>query len=278
MIFLATGESLCNLQSNWNTLETFLTKIRQSFRNTNFVLSAMNPGSSSQSQHAEESGNKLATPLSLSELEFEALSHLDESISFYEESNQHLRDDQGPDAELSKTLEPGALFSLHNERGRVFAEPKQLNAGYILFDGVEIKYVSKSTSPETFSNKKPRAGKMNEDAVGEGSIRNNVTSFTRVSELDTHLNISSDELLAEDFLNSFPRISLTVSKRLPTCAYLSPAQKFYMFVTGLATVSAFNAFYVSLAYFTTLLGDSVLSTIGEYKAKCKPWRNVVYRR
>lgn len=200
---------------------------------------------------------------SLTDLELDALNSLDESIRCHETTDNE-------DIQLNKRLQEN-VEQLERRNTVTFqksskqatdstkaSHPRKLNSGYILFDGAEIKYISTDESePELLP-------KPSEQVCVEGSFRSGTSeSSTHISELPSHLNLSSDDLLMRDsFKDTISRISLTPHKRLPTYVHFSTMQKLYLFSIGVVPVLAVNAFYISIAFFLPVLGKQVLSEIG----------------
>lgn len=202
---------------------------------------------------------------SLTDLELDALNSLDESIRCHETTDIE-------DVQFNKRLQ-NKVEQLERRNTVTFqksskqatdstkaSNPRKLNTGYILFDGAEIKYISTDESePELLP-------KPSEQACVDGSFRSGTSeSSTRISELPSHLNLSSDDLIMRDsFKDTISRISLTPHKRLPTYVHFSTMQKVYLFFVGAVPVLAVNAFYISTAFFLPILGKQSLSEIGRW--------------
>lgn len=220
-------------------------------------------------QHSTEmsSHDELSKKLSftsLTSLELEALNSLDESIRCHETNatnenvqfNKKIERNDEKFEDNNTTLQKSSKQATNYGKAR---QPGKLNAGFILFDGAEIKYIS-SDGKEAETLSKPQ-----EQFSIDGSFRSKTSesSSTPISDLPAHLNLSSDDLLMrESFKDTISRISLTPYKRLPTYAHFSTSQKFYLFAIGAATVLAVNAFYMSIAFLLPLLGEQALSEIG----------------
>lgn len=202
---------------------------------------------------------------SLTDLELDALNSLDESIRCHETTDIE-------DVQFNKRLQ-NKVEQLERRNTVTFQKSskqatdstkashlRKLNTGYILFDGAEIKYISTDESePELLP-------KPSEQACVDGSFRSGTSeSSTRISELPSHLNLSSDDLIMRDsFKDTISRISLTPHKRLPTYVHFSTMQKVYLFFVGAVPVLAVNAFYISTAFFLPILGKRSLSEIGRW--------------
>ena len=200
---------------------------------------------------------------SLTDLELDALNSLDESIRCHEttdiEDVQFNKRSQNKVEQLERrnTVTFQKLSKQATDSTKA-SHPRKLNAGYILFDGAEIKYISTDESePELLP-------KPSEQACVEESFRSGTSeSSTHISELPSHLNLSSDDLIMRDsFKDTISRISLTPHKRLPTYVHFSTMQKLYLFLVGAVPVLAVNAFYMSIAFFLPILGKQSLSVIG----------------
>lgn len=201
---------------------------------------------------------------SLTDLELEALSSLDESIRCHEantiEEVQFNKRLEEKVEQLEQSSVPSQKSSKQATDSMKTGHPRKLNTGYILFDGAEIRYISTDDSePELLS-------KRSEQQYTDGSFRSRTSeSSAHISELPSHLDLSSDDLLMRDsYKNTVTRISLTPHKRLPTYVHFSTIQKFYLFAIGAAPVLTVNAFYMSMAFFLPLLGKQVLSEIGRW--------------
>lgn len=202
---------------------------------------------------------------SLTDLELDALNSLDESIRCHETTDIE-------DVQFNKRLQ-NKVEQLERRNTVTFQKSskqatdstkashlRKLNTGYILFDGAEIKYISTDESePELLP-------KPSEQACVDGSFRSGTSeSSTRISELPSHLNLSSDDLIMRDsFKDTISRISLTPHKRLPTYVHFSTMQKLHLFFVGAVPVLAVNAFYISIAFFLPILGKQSLSEIGRW--------------
>lgn len=219
-----------------------------------------------QNQHLNlQSYGEAFEKLSFTSLELDALNCLDASIRSHETNVEE-------DIQFSNKFETGKGEAL--ERNNVFqksskqtlsdstreSQPRKLNTGYILFDGSEIKYISTDETGENI------VSKPSEELCIDGSFRSRTTEGpTHVSELASHLNVSSDDLIVRDpFKDTISPISLTPYKRLPTYVHFSTAQKFYLLAIGAAPVLTLNAFYMSVAFFLPILSHQVLSEIGRW--------------
>lgn len=196
----------------------------------------------------------------LSSLEFEALNSLDESIRYHEtnvvdENVQSCKELKRNDEKLGNN---DVMLQEPSNQATAIRLPGKLNAGFILFDGAEIKYISNdSTDTETLS-------KPPEQLNTDGSFRSKSPECSsNISDEPAYLNLSSADLvIRESFKGTNSRISLTPYKRLPTYVHFSTPQKFYFLSIGAATVLAVNAFYMNIAFLLPLLGKQVLSEIG----------------
>lgn len=191
---------------------------------------------------------------SLTDLELDALNSLDETIRCHETTDfEDVQFDKRLQNKVEK-LERRNTVTFQKSSKQVSdstkaSHPRKLNTGYILFDGAEIKYIS-----------------TDESEPAEGSFRSGTSeSSTHVSELPSHLNLSSDDLIMRDsFKDTISRISLTPHKRLPAYVHFSTMQKLYLFLVGAVPVLAVNAFYISIAFFLPVLGKQSLSEIGRW--------------
>ena len=135
---------------------------------------------------------------------------------------------------------------------------RKLNAGYIIFDGSEIKYIS-TDKTETTTISKP-----SEELRNDCSFRSRTSEHsTHISELASHLNLSSDDLIRDSFKDTISRLSLTPYKRLPTYVHFSTTEKFYLLAIGAVPSLLLNTFYISVEFFRPFLGKQVLSEIGK---------------
>ena len=202
---------------------------------------------------------------SLTDLELDALNSLDESIRCHETTDvEDVRFDKRLQNQVEKLERRNTVtFQKSSKQATDSTEashPRKLNTGYILFDGAEIKYISTDESePEL-------PPKPSEQVRVEGSFRSGTSeSSTHVSELPSHLNLSSDDLIMRDsFKDTIAGISLTPHKRLPTYVHFSTMQKLYLFFVGAVPVLPVNAFYISIAFFLPILGKQSLSEIGRW--------------
>ena len=201
---------------------------------------------------------------SLTDLELDALNSLDESIRCHEVTdieevkfNNRLQNEvEQSERRNTVTFQKSSKQATDSVKA---SHPRKLNTGYILFDGAEIKYISTDESePELLP-------KPSEQACVDGSFRSGTSqSSTHLSEVPSHLNLSSDDLIMRDaYKDTFSRISLTPHKRLPTYVHFSTMQKLYLFFVGAVPVMAVNAFYISVAFFLPILGKESLSEIGK---------------
>ncbi|EDO34818.1 predicted protein [Nematostella vectensis] len=214
---------------------------------------------------------------SLTDQELEALESLDQSIRIHDD--HHLNEDEednisqtysGDFAILPLSFQPFKLAAIPETReykpeitslpyGDVDEERnKKINAGYILFDGSEIKYVNKGKN--TDSVRTSGSGSGGSDRAS--SIRSHSSTITQASEIPVNMCMSLDELLGQEYLKSHPRCSITPYRRLPTKAHFSSSEKVYFFLLGLASTVMFNAIFMSVAYFQDILGVKVLSILG----------------
>ena len=212
--------------------------------------------------HADEEFKKLSFT-SLTDLELDALNSLDESIRCHETPDiEDVQFDKRLQNKVEKLERRNTVTFQKSSKQATDSTPKashprKLNTGYILFDGAEIKYISTDESePELPSNP--------EQVCVEGSFRSGTSeSSTHASELPSHLNLSSEDLIMRNsFKDTISRISLTPHKRLPTYVHFSTLQKLYLFFVGAVPVLAVNAFYISIAFFLPILGKQSLSEIG----------------
>ena len=199
--------------------------------------------------------------LSFTSLELDALNCLEESIRCHEtNAGEDLRFNNKSDTKVELS-ERNDLFktspkqTLNHTRE---SQPQKLNTGYILFDGSEIKYIPTEKAEEQTVPNHP------EKICIDGSFRSRTSeSSTHASELPSQLTLSSDDLLMRDsYKDTISRLSLTPYKRLPTYVHFSTLQKFYLLAIGASPVLAWNAFYLSVAFFLPVLGNQVLSEIG----------------
>lgn len=233
--------------------------------NTPSVMEFQQQHTNTEWSYNDEGFKKLSFT-SLTDLELDALNSLDESIRCHDttadiENVQFNRGLQGNVEPLERrsTVTFQKLSKQATDSTKA-SHPRTLNTGYILFDGAEIKYISPNESePELLP-------KPSEQACVDGSFRSRSSeSSTHISELPSHLNLSSDDLIMRDsFKDKIPRISLTPHKRLPTYVHFSTMQKLYLFFVGAVPVMAVNAFYISIAFFVPILGKKGLSEIGRW--------------
>lgn len=195
--------------------------------------------------------------LSFTSLEIDALNCLEETINSHEMNSDD--GDQFP----ADHLEPKAE-SISEQNSQPCANStracasRKLNAGYIIFDGSEIKYISTGKT-ETTTTSKP-----SEELRNDCSFRSRTSDHsTHISELASHLNLSSDDLIRDSFKDTISRLSLTPYKRLPTYVHFSTTEKFYLLAIGAVPSLLLNAFYISVAFFRPFLGKQVLSEIGK---------------
>lgn len=202
---------------------------------------------------------------SLTDLELDALNSLDETIRCHETTDfEDVQFDKRLQNKVEK-LERRNTVTFQKSSKQVTdstkaSHPRKLNTGYILFDGGEIKYISTDESESDLPVK------PSEQVCVEGGFRSGTSeSSTHVSELPSHLNLSSDDLIMRDsFKDTISRISLTPHKRLPAYVHFSTMQKLYLFLVGAVPVLAVNAFYISIAFFLPVLGKQSLSEIGRW--------------
>lgn len=190
-------------------------------------------------------------------LELDAINCLEESIRCHEtrpaENANHVSD-----RKFLREIELSERDNLSKQDSTRKSQPQKVNAGYILFDGSEIQYISTDKTGEPMVSKPP------EKFSSDGSFHSRTSeSSTRISELASHLTLSSNELFVRDsFRDTISRLSLTPYKRLPTNVHFSMLQKFYLLATGAAPVLTINTFYLSVAFLQPVLGNQVLSAIG----------------
>lgn len=201
--------------------------------------------------------------LSFTSLEIDALNCLEETIKCHE-----VNLDDG-DQFHADNLEPKAeSISEHNSMFNNLPKPcadstracasRKLNAGYIIFDGSEIKYISTGKT-ETTTISKP-----SEELRNDCSFRSRTSEHsTQTFELAPHLNLSSDDLIRDPFKDTISRLSLAPYKRLPTYVHFSTAEKFYLLAIGAVPSLLLNTFYISVEFFRPFLGKHVLSEIGK---------------
>lgn len=194
---------------------------------------------------------------SLTDLELDALNSLDESIRCHETTDIEEVNFDNKVEQLERrntvTFQKSSKQATDSTKA---SHHRKFNTGYILFDGAEIKYISTEESePELLP-------KPSEQAYVDGSSSQ---SSTHISELPSHLNLSSDDLIMRDsFKDTVSRISLTPHKRLPTYVHFTTMQKLYLFFVGAVPVMAVNAFYISIAFLLPILGKDSLSQIGKW--------------
>ena len=200
--------------------------------------------------------------LSFTSLELDALNSLEESIRCHEtnvDNNAQFNDRF--EAKIEPVLVQNNMFTNSskqsvNQSTRV-NQPRKLNTGYILFDGSEIKYISTNETKARTISKPPQ------ELCIDGTLQSRTSeNSTHVSELASHLNLSSDVLIRDSFKDTTSRISLTPYKRLPTYVHFSTVEKFYLLAIGAVPVLTLNAFYVSMAFFLPVLEKQVLSEMG----------------
>ncbi|XP_031564430.1 uncharacterized protein LOC116299850 [Actinia tenebrosa] len=220
---------------------------------------------------------------SLTNEELEALDNLDQSIRFHEtfsdseerETKESEDDFEDTCSELSDdnslTFTIPQMYNQFKlpvipesyETSTDFVERKEsksdkINAGYILFDGSEIKYVNYK---ETGTMDSVRATSVSSDRFS--SIKSRASTTTQTSDsIPINLYISADDLLGQDFLKNAQGFSLAPYSRLPTNSHFSLREKLYFFLIGLACVISFNSIYISVAFFRGVLGDQVLQILG----------------
>ena len=200
---------------------------------------------------------------SLTDLELDALNSLDESIRCHETTDNENGQFNRKLHQKVEQLERRNTVTFQKSSKQATDSTKAShprNTGYILFDGAEIKYISTDESePELLP-------KPSEQACVDGSFRSRTSeSSAHISELPSHLNLSSDDLIMRDsFKDTISRISLTPHKRLPTYVHFSTMQKLYLFIVGAVPVLAVNAFYMSIAFFLPILGKQGLSEVGKW--------------
>lgn len=213
---------------------------------------------------------------SLTELELEAIADLDASIGWYDH-------DAFVDDGTKTPVPPGspapdfrdfANSNLPSSTPRALPPPKpprreatandstsssKVNAGYILYDGTDIKYIQTDSS----FTQNPEVNANNAASKQQDSLRSFNSTSTRVSQLKPTFSSSNDGLIHDHFLTQ-SGYSFSHHQRLPTYAHFSIRQKFYFFVIGMATLLSFNAFHLSLTYFSQpqLFGRAVLSSLG----------------
>ena len=204
----------------------------------------------------------------LSELEIQVLRDLDESIGHFEENSDEASADEpatspgdvpatrSDDEPATSFAEPAALFSLH--RAQMFSKPRHLNAGYVIVDGTDMRFI---TNEPRNPNLAETAAFTTGNTVVDDGLGNSASSLVRPLS-EANLNVSSEDLLAADFLRSCQAPART-DRGFPARTFLSRAQQFSIFVTGMATTAGFSGFYVSLAFFSDFLGVFVLSSVGE---------------
>ena len=218
---------------------------------------------------------------SLTELELEAIADLDASIGWYDHdafvddgakprtpSSGRSQPDFGdfPDSNLPSSTPKVQPPPKPPRRGMAREDsPSRVNAGYILYDGIEIKYIHDSSS-HTQNPEVTEVNASNLDSKQQDSLRSFSSTLSQVSELKPKFGSSNDELMRGDFFVQ-SGYSLSHHQRLPTYAHFSSRQKFYFFVIGMATLLSFNAFHLSLTYFSQpqLFGRAVLSSLGRYR-------------
>ena len=197
----------------------------------------------------------------LSSLEFEALNSLDESIRYHETNavDENIQSSKELGRHDKKLENNDVMLLEPPNQATATRQPGKLNAGFILFDGAEMKYISNDGKDAETLSKPP------EQPNTDGSFRSKSSECsTNISDQPAYLNLSSDDLVVrESFNDKNSRISLTPYKRLPTYVHFSTPQKFYLLSIGAATVLAANAFYMSIAFFLPFLGKQGLSEIGK---------------
>ena len=201
--------------------------------------------------------------LSFTSLEIDALNCLEETIKSHEmnsdDGDQFPADDLEPKAE--SISEQNSMFNNLSQpcaNSTRACASRKLNAGYIIFDGSEIKYISTGKT-ETTTISKP-----SEELRNDCSFRSRTSDHsTHIFELASHLNLSSDDLIRDSFKDTISRLSLTPYKRLPTYVHFSTIEKFYLLAIGAVPSLLLNTFYISVAFFRPFLGKQVLSEIGK---------------
>lgn len=223
---------------------------------------------------------------SLTDDELEALNNLDQSIKFhetvsdneepeakntkddFEDTCSELSDDNSLTFTIPQTYQPFKLSAIPESHEtstdfsdeKDFKSDKNINAGYILFDGSDIKYVNyKSGTMDSV-----RATSVSSDRFS--SIKSRTSTTTQASDsIPINFYISADDLLGQDYLKNAPGFSLTPYSRLPTNSHFSLREKLYFFLIGLACSVSFNAIYINVAYFRGFMGDQVLPILGKYE-------------
>ncbi|XP_068679476.1 uncharacterized protein [Montipora foliosa] len=194
--------------------------------------------------------------LSFSALELQALNYLDESIRFH--------DTQTEDNCFNNRFgSESRLMDQRNLSNQVFRTPREsqaktMNAGYILVDGCEMKYVSSDKSEDVLTSH-DSAFTINgsfEEKTWESSSK---PSSAHASQITLITDGVITRALPKD---SICRLSLTPYKRLPSCVHFTTLQKLYFIAVGAAPMLTFNASLISVAFFLPILGNHVLSKIG----------------
>lgn len=223
---------------------------------------------------------------SLTHDELEALNNLDQSIRFHETFS----DNEEPESKKTEDDFEDTCSELSDDNSLTFTIPqsyqqfklpaipeshetspdftevkgsksdKKINAGYILFDGTEIRYVNHTTGAPMDS---VRATSVSSDRLS--SIKSRTSTTTQASDgIPINFYISADDLLGQDdFLKNPPGFSLSPYSRLPTNSHFSLREKLYFFLIGLACAISFNSIYISVAFFREILGDEVLPILGK---------------
>lgn len=211
---------------------------------------------------------------SLTELELEAIADLDASIRGHD---TFLFD--GKKSQASSIVASPSLFHRVAKSDLSSSTPRtppewpgtankenssqgslgKINAGYILYDGHEIQYISSSESQSSDVNPIKEASRQNDD-----SVRSCNSSLAPVSKQQLAYGSNDKDFISNDFLSQ-SGYSLSHMQRLPTYAHFSIRQKIYFFLIGMAVILSFNTFHLSLTYFSLpqLFGKTVLSSLGK---------------
>lgn len=216
---------------------------------------------------------------SLTQDEIDALNDLDKSIRLHdgndvqtensnsddEDKSVNLTDDEDNTISINvpHTFQPFKLPAIPESRETAESTRSsntQMNSGYIIYDGSEIKYVSNQRG--TIDSIR-RDGTSTVSSGKGSSIRSRASTATHTSDIPVNLYLSAEELLDFDYLSRNRRFSVTHYNRLPTNSHFTLTEKVYFFLIGLACVVSFSAVFVSVKFFEHVFGERVLSLIGK---------------
>jgi len=204
-----------------------------------------------------------------------ALEDLDKSIRLHDGSDPHTDNSDDEDKSVSltddeyntisisvpHTFQPFKLPAIPESRAAeesTRSSDRQMNTGYIIYDGSEIKYVNNKGG--TIDSIRGTSTVSSEKG---SSIRSRASTATHTSDIPVNFYLSAEELLDCDYLSRNRTFSVTHYNRLPTNSHFTLTEKFYFFLIGLACVVSFSAVMVSVKFFERFFGERVLSLIGK---------------